>query len=75
MKPRISIITPSLNSGKYVERAINSVLNQNYSNYEHIIVDGGSSDTTIDIMKKYKRLKWISEPDIGQSDALNKGLI
>lgn len=71
--PQISIVTPSYNSKKYIEDCIQSVLNQQYDNYEHIIIDGGSTDGTIEILKKYTHLKWISEPDEGQSDALNKG--
>jgi glycosyltransferase involved in cell wall biosynthesis len=71
--PKISIVTPSLNQGKYIEDCIQSVLNQNYPNFEHIIIDGGSTDGTIEILKKYPHLKWISEPDEGQSDAINKG--
>lgn len=70
---KISIITPSFNSSEYLEEAILSVLKQNYANYEHIIVDGGSTDKTLEILKKYSHLKWISEPDKGQSDAMNKG--
>ncbi len=73
MTPRISIITPSFNSGKYIEDAILSILGQQYENYEHIVVDGGSTDNTIEILKRYKHVKWISEPDNGQSEALNKG--
>ena len=71
--PKISIVTPSFNQGNYIEDAILSVLNQNYSNFEHIIIDGVSKDNTIEILKKYEHLKWISEKDEGQSDALNKG--
>lgn len=70
---RISIITPSYQQGKYIERAIKSVMDQDYSNIEHIIIDGGSSDNTLDILRKYPHIKWISEKDEGQSDALNKG--
>ncbi len=70
---KISIVTPSLNQGNYIEDAIQSVLNQNYKNFEHIIIDGLSTDNTIEILKKYKHLKWISEKDEGQSDAINKG--
>ena len=70
---KISIVTPSLNQSNYIEDAIQSVLNQNYNNFEHIIIDGLSTDNTIEILKKYKHLKWISEKDEGQSDALNKG--
>ena len=71
--PLISIITPSFNSGSTIERAIKSVQNQSYNNWEHIIVDGGSTDNTISIFKKHKHLVWISEKDKGQADAMNKG--
>lgn len=74
---KISIVTPSLNQGNFIEEATLSVLNQRYPDYEHIVVDGGSQDQTLDILRKYssktKKLRWISEPDRGQSDALNKG--
>jgi glycosyltransferase involved in cell wall biosynthesis len=69
---KISILTPSFNSGKYLERAIQSVLQQDYDNWEHIVVDGGSTDNTIEILKRYPHIKWVSEPDKGQSDAMNK---
>lgn len=73
--PRISIITPSYNQGSYLERTILSVLNQNYPNLEYIVIDGGSNDQSVAIIKKYERFLsyWISEKDSGQSDALNKG--
>ena len=71
---KISIITPSLNQGKFIEECIKSVLNQNYKNFEHIIIDACSTDNTLDILGKYDHLIWISEKDKGQSDALNKGL-
>ena len=73
-QPKISIITPSYNQGKYIESTIKSVLAQDYPNFEHIIIDGGSTDNTIQVIKKYPHLKWISEKDNGQSDAFNKGL-
>ena len=72
-KIKISIVTPSFNQGKYIQDAIESVLNQKHKNFEHIIIDACSEDQTIEILKKYPHLKWISEPDKGQSDALNKG--
>ncbi len=70
---KISVITPSLNSADYIEKAICSVLDQDYKNYEHIIVDGGSTDRTIDLLERYGHLKWVSEKDRGQSHAMNKG--
>lgn len=72
MTMKISVLTPSYNSGAYIERAIQSVLHQDYDNIEHIVVDGGSSDNTLHILKRYDHLKWISEKDKGQSDAMNK---
>jgi len=73
--PLVSIITPSLNQGQFLERTILSVRNQDYPLIEHIVVDGGSSDNTLDILRKYHGdLTWVSEPDSGQSDAINKGL-
>jgi glycosyltransferase involved in cell wall biosynthesis len=73
--PRISIVTPSLNQGLYIERTIRSVLDQQYPDLEYIIVDGGSSDGTIDILKKFRsQVSWTSEKDRGQSHAINKGL-
>lgn len=71
--PFISIVTPSLNQAAYIEENIKSVLNQNYPYFEHIIIDGGSTDGTIDILKKYDHLIWVSEKDNGQSQAINKG--
>ena len=73
-KNKISIVTPSFNQGEFIEESICSILSQNYNNFEHIIIDGGSNDNTINILKKYPHLIWVSEPDKGQSDAINKGL-
>ena len=72
--PKISIVTPSFNQGDYIEETIKSVLQQNYPNLEHIVVDGGSTDHTRQILAKYPHLKIICEPDRGQADAVNKGL-
>lgn len=74
--PSISIITPSYNQGAYLEQTIDSVLSQNYPGLQYIIIDGGSTDNSTEIIKKHERhlYRWISEKDNGQSDAINKGL-
>lgn len=74
--PLVSIITPSFNQGSYIEDTILSVKNQTYRNIEHIVIDGGSTDSTLAILRKYENeygLLWISEPDEGQADAIAKG--
>lgn len=72
--PKVSVITPSYNQGQFIEDTILSVKNQDYPNIEHIIIDGGSTDNTLEILKKYSNsIIWISEPDKGQSNAINKG--
>ncbi|MEM6299412.1 MAG: glycosyltransferase family 2 protein [Bacteroidota bacterium] len=73
--PKISIVTPSYNQGKYLSRTLTSVREQDYPDMEHFVIDGGSTDDTISILKKVKGLTgWVSESDNGQSHAINKGL-
>jgi GT2 family glycosyltransferase len=73
--PLISIVTPSLDQGEFIEETILSVLSQDYPCIEYIIADGGSKDATVDILKKYsERVIWFSEKDEGQAQAINKGL-
>ncbi|MEM4216730.1 MAG: glycosyltransferase family 2 protein [Candidatus Methanomethylicaceae archaeon] len=74
MDPKVTIVTPTLNQGKFIEQTILSVLNQTYPNIEYIIVDGGSTDQTVDILEKYKgRFTLIRGQDKGQADAINIG--
>ncbi|MEH7225242.1 glycosyltransferase family 2 protein [Bacillus sp. JJ1566] len=74
--PKVSIITVSFNSVETIEKTIQSVINQTYSNVEYIIIDGGSTDGTVDVIKKYEDriTHWVSEPDNGIYDAMNKGI-
>jgi glycosyltransferase involved in cell wall biosynthesis len=74
--PKITIVTPSYNQGAYIEKTLKSVLIQGYPNLEYIVIDGGSTDNSADIIRKYsdQLAYWTSEPDKGQSDAINKGM-
>ena len=73
--PRISIVTPSFNQGIFLEECIKSVIIQGYDDLEYIIIDGGSTDNSLEVIRKYEKhlSTWISAPDNGQSDAINKG--
>ena len=75
--PLVTIVTVVFNGEKYLEQTIQSVINQTYDNIEYIIIDGGSTDGTLDIIRKYEKVidYWVSEPDAGIYDAMNKGII
>ncbi|MFC4599694.1 glycosyltransferase [Cohnella hongkongensis] len=74
-RPLVTIVTPSFNQGKFIRETIESVLSQDYKNVEYIVMDGGSTDETVDILKSYgDRIQWVSEKDGGQADAVNKGI-
>ena len=71
--PLVSVVTPSFNALPFLKENIESILEQDYPSIEHIIIDGGSADGTLEVLKRYPHLVWVSEPDRGQSHALNKG--
>lgn len=72
--PLVTIVTPSFNTGRFIGDAVRSVLSQDYGNIEYLVMDGGSTDNTVQVLKQFDaRVKWVSQKDAGQSDALNKG--
>src|ERR1017187_2034002 len=74
MLPRISVVTPSFNSIHTIRDTIESVRSQDYPNWEHIVMDGGSKDGTVELLKEYPHLIWVSEKDEGHYHAMNKGI-
>ena len=71
--PLVSIVTPAYNAARFIRETVESIRNQDYPALEHIVIDGESTDGTLDILRQYPHLTWVSEPDRGQSHALNKG--
>jgi glycosyltransferase involved in cell wall biosynthesis len=77
-KPLVTVVTPSYNQAKFIEETLLSVRGQDCLQIEHIVIDGGSTDSTLDVLRRYQStyaLRWLSEPDAGQSDAINKGFL
>ena len=74
VEPKISVVTAVLNRARSIERALASVREQGYPNVEHVVVDGGSTDGTLEILERSDGIRWISEPDEGLADAMNKGI-
>lgn len=73
--PSFSVITPSFNQAQFIRANIEAVLAQDYAHIEHIVIDNASTDGTVDILREYPSVQWVSEPDIGQSDAINKAVL
>jgi glycosyltransferase involved in cell wall biosynthesis len=76
-RPLVSIVTPTLNQGRFIEATIRSIKRQTFARFEHIVIDGGSTDETLDILRRHEGtypLRWLSEPDRGMYDAVNKGM-
>lgn len=72
--PRVTVLTPSLNHGRFLRQMIATVAAQSYRSFEHVVIDGGSTDGTLDILKEYPHIRWVSEPDENMVDAYQKGL-
>lgn len=73
-QPLVTVVTPSLNQARFIEETIRSIAEQDYPRIEHVVVDGGSTDGTVDLLERHPGVRWISEHDEGQSQAVNKGI-